>query len=134
MTTEQKMPKMLTDRTFGLIFAGIFLIIACYPVLFGNSVREWALIIAALWAVPAIIFPKILNPLNKAWLKFGFFMHGIINPILMGIVFWVAVFPTGLILKALGKDPMHRKLEPDAQTYWKVRETQPSKESFTDQF
>jgi hypothetical protein len=134
MTTEQKMPKMLSDRTFGLIFAGIFLIIACYPVLFGNSVREWALIIAALWAVPAIIFPKILNPLNKAWLKFGFFMHGIINPILMGIVFWVAVFPTGLILKALGKDPMHRKLEPDAQTYWKVRETQPSKESFNDQF
>jgi hypothetical protein len=134
MTTEQKMPKMLSDRTFGLIFAGIFLIIACYPILFGNAVREWALIIAALWAVPAIIFPKILNPLNKAWLKFGFFMHGIINPILMGIVFWVAVFPTGLILKALGKDPMHRKLEPDAQTYWKVRETQPSKESFTDQF
>lgn len=132
--SDKKMPKMLSDRTFGLIFAGIFLIIASFPLLSGNGVRDWALVIAGLWAGFALVAPKLLHPLNKAWLKFGFFMHGIINPVLMGIVFWVAVFPTGLILKVLGKDPMQRKLDPQATTYWKARDKQPTKESFIDQF
>lgn len=127
-------PNLLSDRSFGLIFAAIFLVISLYPLIFGGQLRTWAIVIAACWATPAMLIPRVLHPLNIAWMHFGKFMHSIINPILMGLVFFVAVVPTGLILKLLGKDPMRRKLLPDTDTYWQSREQQPSKDNFTDQF
>lgn len=126
--------KMLSDRTFGLIFAGIFAVISFFPMLFGNEIRTWALIVSALFFIPAMVYPRVLFPLNKLWLKFGFFMHSIINPILMGLVFFLTVLPTGIILKILGKDPMHRKFESDSKTYWIERNQKISKESFDNQF
>jgi len=133
--TAAAKPKMLGERSFGLIFSVIFMVIASYPWLFGGAIRQWALIVAACFAVPALLFPIVLRPLNVAWLHFGQFMHKIINPILMGLVFFIAVVPTGLILKVLGKDPMRRKLNPNCSSYWIEREqgTIP-KDSFKNQF
>lgn len=126
--------KMLSNRAFGLIFSGIFAIISLYPLLFGNQLRMWALIIAAAFGLTALIIPKILTSLNKLWVKFGLLMHSIINPILMGLVFFLTVLPTGIILKLLGKDPMNRKFDTNAKTYWIDREQKISKESFDNQF
>jgi len=127
--------KPLDNRIFGLIFTGIFLVIACWPLLSGNDPRQWALIAAGLFGVPALLFPKVLAPLNSLWAKFGLFMHKIVNPILMGIVFYVAVLPTGIIIRLLGKDPMQRKFNADAKSYWIDREPDSlSKESFDNQF
>jgi predicted membrane metal-binding protein len=134
-TTNQSEAKMLSERSFGLIFTGIFLIIGVFPLITGGSYRQWALIVAAMFAVPAILLPAILAPLNRLWVKFGLLMHTIVNPILMGLVFFIAVLPTGLILRLLGKDPMHRKFDASKQSYWINREKDSlSKESFKDQF
>lgn len=128
-------PKMLSERSFGLIFSGIFLAIAMWPMLFGSSPREWALITAGVWAVAALIVPIVLRPLNILWMYFGLMMHKIVNPILMGLVFFIAVFPTGLILKILGKDPMRRKFDSQADSYWIARTPDSQhKEHFDNQF
>ena len=128
-------PKSLSNRAFGLIFAGIFFVIAAYPLIHGAGFRQWALIVAAIFAVPALLFPIVLTPLNRLWVKFGLLMHTIINPILMGLVFFIAVLPTGILVKLFGKDPMNRKFDSQADSYWISRDKESlSKESFTNQF
>ena len=122
--------KMLSNRSFGLIFAGIFLLIGSFPMLFGGHFRMWAAYAAAVFAVPALLYPPLLTPLNHAWMKFGQFMHRIINPILMGLVFYITILPTGLILRLLGKDPMRRKFQQDAESYWIEREQRVIDKSF----
>ena len=128
--TEQK---VLDNRTFGLIFAAIFLIIALFPLLFGNGLRNWALIITGAFTVTALALPRALAPLNKLWAKFGMVMHKITNPILMGLVFFITVLPTGIILKLLGKDPMRRKRDESAESYWIERKPSAIKAEFFNQ-
>ena len=135
MDKNNKQAKPLENRVFGLIFCGIFAVIALFPIPFGGGLRLWAVIIAILWAVPSLFFPKVLTPLNNLWQKFGLLMHKITNPILMGLIFFLTVIPTGIVLKTLGKDPMNRKFDRRSSSYWIPREnTQLTKESFDDQF
>ena len=127
--------KPLANRTFGLIFAAIFTLIALLPILFGGDLRQWAALLAAAFFIPAVLFPKILAPLNLLWAKFGLLMHKIVNPILMGLIFFVAVLPTGIIMRLLGKDSMQRKFNADATSYWIDRESGSlSKDSYDNQF
>lgn len=135
MNQARPSPKVLSNRSFGLIFAGIFLIVALFPLLGGGEVRRWATYIAIAFSGTALITPVLLTPLNRAWAAFGQVMHKITNPLLMGLVFFLTVVPTGLILKILGKDPMQRKLDHQTKSYWVARETNAiTKESFDDQF
>lgn len=132
---DQPAPKQLSNRAFGLIFAAIFLVIALWPVLFGKDYRQWAAIVLAIFAVPALIYPRVLQPLNDLWTKFGFFMHSVINPLLMGIIFFVAVLPTGLIIRLLAKDPMRRRFDESSSSYWIQRtDGQFDKDRFKHQF
>ncbi|RBP50866.1 hypothetical protein [Arenicella xantha] len=127
--------KALENRTFGLIFAGIFAVIALIPLINGNSITIWAAILSGLMALSALLLPTLLTPLNTLFQKFGLVMHKITNPIFMGLVFFGTVLPTGLIMRLLGKDPMHRKLDPAADSYWIARETHlVTKDSFDNQF
>lgn len=135
MTKHTQQPKPLSNRTFGLIFSGIFCVIAVFPILFGGGVRTWSFIVAAAWALPALVFPSVLGPLNRLWAQFGQLMHKVINPILMGLIFFLTVVPTGLIMRLLGKDSMRRKFDPKAKSYWVPRnENKVTKESFDNQF
>jgi len=132
---KDNLPKALGNRPFGLIFAGIFVLIGAWPLLFNGDFRQWAGIIAGFFTVAALIVPVALGPLNRAWSKFGQIMHKITNPILMGLVFFITVVPTGLILKLLGKDPLKRKLNGNVDSYWIERNTHAiTKESFDNQF
>lgn len=110
--------KMGSERSFGLVFAAVFFIIAAYPILHGNGLRIWAFVVAAIFLVLALTAPNLLKPLNKLWFQVGLLLNKIVSPIVMGIVFFVTVVPIGLILKARGKDPLNRKLDPSAETYW----------------
>lgn len=133
--TESATVKPLANRTFGLIFAIIFFVIACLPIISGGQIRFWALFVAIAFCVTSLLFPKTLTPLNLLWAKFGLLMHKIVNPILMGLIFFIAVLPTGIIIRLLGKDPMHRKFDSDSASYWIQRapESLP-KDSFDNQF
>lgn len=121
-------PKQLSNQSFGLIFAAIFLVIGLFPMLFGNPYRVWSLTIALAFFSFSLIFPTALTPLNNLWMKFGQLMHKITNPLLMGIIFFVTVVPTGLVLKLLGRDPMNRKLDSKQQSYW-IKRDKPQIES-----
>ena len=126
--------KALSNRNFGLIFAAIFAFIGLLPLPFGGDPRMWALYIALAFFAVAVVLPVLLTPLNKAWVKFGLLMHKIVNPILMGLVFFLTIMPTGLILRLLGKDPMRRKKDPQADSYWITRQQTVDKDFFDNQF
>ncbi len=117
--------KIGSDRSFAFVFTAVFLIIACWPLWQGGAVRLWALGAALLLVGIGIIFPRILRPLNIAWFKFGMWISRFTTPVFMALVFILAVVPTGLLLRLFGKDPMRRKIDNAADTYWLEREDQP---------
>jgi len=110
--------EMGSERSFGIVFAVVFLIIGLWPLKNGLDPRMWALIIAGLFLAIAFIMPKILAPLNKLWFKFGLLLHKIISPIVMGILFFLTVTPIGIIMRLLGKDLLNQKLDKEADSYW----------------
>ena len=90
---------------------------------------------AALFLAAALLRPAILNPLNRLWLKFGLLLHRVVNPIVMALLFYGTVLPTGLVMRALGKDLLRLKRQPDADSYWIVRQPPgPAPETMKDQF
>ena len=110
--------KMGSERGFGIVFAIVFLIIALFPLLGDGGVRLWSVGVAAVFGGLAFVAPKFLAPLNRLWFRFGMLLSRIVSPIVMGILFFVTVTPTGLIMRARGKDLLRQKLDPDAETYW----------------
>lgn len=117
--------KMGSERSFGLVFAGVFGVVAVLPLMNGDQVRLWALPVAALFLAVALIRPALLAPLNRLWFRFGLALGRVMTPVMMGVLFVVAVIPTALLMKLLRKDPMQRRLLPEAATYWERREQQP---------
>jgi len=111
-----------SDRAFGLTFAVILGVVGLWPLLHGVAPRLWALIPAAVFLLAALAAPFVLGPLNRVWLKFGLLLHHIVTPIVMGLIFYVAVTPTGLIMRAMGKDPLRLKPDKAARSYWIVRD------------
>ena len=100
----QEKIKLPSNRNFGIVFSIVFFIIAIWPILNQNEIRIWSIIISLIFLILGLINSKFLSPLNKAWFKFGIILGSVIAPIVMGIVFFFVVTPTGLIMKALGKD------------------------------
>jgi len=111
-----------SNRAFGVVFAVVFAIVALWPVIGGGAVRIWAAAVAAAFLAVALAWPAALAPLNRAWTAFGLVLHKITNPIIMGLVFFGAVLPTALIMRALGKDPLRLRLDRGAKSYWIERE------------
>ena len=107
-----------TERGFGLIFSAVFVIIGLYPVLQGQDIRLWALIIALIFLFFGIFLPKALIVPNKLWFKFGILLGAIVSPIIMGIIFFLVVTPTGIIMRLLGKDLLRQKLNKSKKSYW----------------
>ena len=113
----QEKIKLPSNRNFGIVFSIVFLIIATWPILNQNEIRIWSIIISLIFLILGLINSKFLSPLNKAWFKFGLILGSLIAPIVMGIVFFLVVTPTGLIMKALGKDLLGLKRNKN-NTYW----------------
>ena len=96
--------KIGSNRSFGIVFFVVFLIIATYPLINGDELRLWSLIISIIFLFLGLVNSKILNPLNKLWFKFGIFLGKIISPLVMGIIFFLVVTPIGLLMRFLNKD------------------------------
>lgn len=117
--------KMGSERSFGLVFAGVFAAVALLPLWNGHSVRVWALAVAGAFLLVALIVPRVLAPLNRLWFRFGLALGAVMTPVMMGLLFVVAVIPTALLMRLLRKDPMQRRFSREAETYWERREAQP---------
>ena len=113
----QKNIKLPSNRNFGIVFFIVFLIIALWPLLKQNEIRIWSLIISFIFFVLGLINSKLLTPLNKLWFKFGILLGNIIAPIIMGIVFFLVVTPTGLIMRLFRKDILKLKKNSN-DSYW----------------
>jgi hypothetical protein len=125
-----------SDRSFGLVFTVVFVVIGLWPLLDGVTMpRWWALPIAMAFLVASFAKPSVLAPLNRLWTKFGLLLHRIINPVVLGILFYLMVTPIGVVRRLLGKDGLDRQLEPKKDSYWVTREPPgPPPESMNQQF
>jgi len=132
---REEIVKISSERAFGLVFAGFFALLGALSLYNGGERWHYWLALAALFAVLAYAAPHVLAPLNRLWAKFGLLLHHIISPFFLGIVFYLCVTPIGFIMRLTGKDPMRRKFEPAAKSYWIVREPPgPAPETFKNQF
>ena len=115
--------KIGSNRSFGLVFSFIFLIISVYPILDDDPLRLWSLMIATVFLILGLLNSKLLSPLNKTWFKFGIFLGKIISPFVMGIIFFLVVTPIGFLMRMFGKDLLRLKLNSD-KSYW-IEKTEP---------
>lgn len=106
------------DRALGFAFAALFLIIGGRPWLSGAPARRWALAVSAVLLLAAAFAPRLLAPLGRGWLWLSRRLQRVTNPVLMAIVFFGTLTPLGLLLRALGQDPLRLRRDPAATTYW----------------
>jgi hypothetical protein len=111
-----------SDRAFGATFAVVFLLIALWPLLGGEAPRGWALAVAAAFLLAALIRPALLASLNRLWLRLGLALHWIVNPIVMGLIFFLMITPIAVIMRLLGRDQLRLKWDAQARTYWIERD------------
>ena len=125
MKAESKI-KISSNRSFGLVFFVVFLIVALWPLKSGEDIRIWSLALSIIFFSLGILNSKLLTPLNKLWFKFGILLGSIVSPIVMGIVFFLVVTPTSIIMRLLGKDLLKKNKIKSASTYWIKRDKQQS--------
>ena len=109
--------KISSNRSFGILFAFVFSLVAFWPILNQNEIRIWSLIIAIVFLILGLFNSKLLTPLNKIWFRFGIFLGNFIAPIIMGIIFFFVVTPTGLIMKLFNRDLINLK-KSNEKSYW----------------
>ena len=118
--------KIGSNKSFGIVFFTVFLIIAIWPLLNGYEIRYWSLIISIVFLILGILNSKILTPLNKIWFKIGILLGNVISPIVMSIIFFLVVTPTSFIMKILGKDLLNLKKN-TKNSYWIKKQNQNSR-------
>ena len=109
--------KISSNRSFGIVFFIVFLLIALYPLLKGNDLRIWSLVVSFIFLILGLINSKILTPLNRLWFKFGLLLGKFISPLIMGIIFFIVVTPIGIIMRLLKKDLLNLKYT-KKESYW----------------
>ena len=109
--------KIGSNRSFGIVFFIVFLLIDLYPLINEENFRLWSLVISLIFLVLGLINSQILTPLNKLWFKFGILLGKIVSPIIMGIIFFFVVTPIGFIMRAIGKDLINLKYN-NNKSYW----------------
>jgi Saxitoxin biosynthesis operon protein SxtJ len=124
-----------SDRAFGLVFSVFFAFVGLSPLWKHRPIRPWALVLAGLFLAVGILRPVWLHPLNQGWIKLGLLLGRIVNPIVMGLLFFGVVAPTALIFRLLGKDPLRLSLSPTVPSYWiERRPPGPPPQTMSNQF
>jgi hypothetical protein len=124
-----------SDRSFGLVMATAFAAVTLLNAWHVGRVWPWTGGVAALFLAAALVRPALLHPLNLIWLRFGLLLHRVVNPVVMALLFYGTVLPTGLVMRMLGKDLLRLKWKPGVDSYWIVRRPPgPAPETMKDQF
>ena len=125
MTSKSKI-NISSNRSFGLVFFVVFLAIALWPLKSGEELRLWSLVLSIIFFILGVLNSKLLTPLNRFWFKFGIFLGSIVSPIVMGMVYFIVVTPTGVFMRLLGKDLLKTSKKTHTSTYWMKRNKQQS--------
>ena len=118
--------KIGSNRSFGVVFFIVFILIALYPLIYSGELRIWSLILSLVFLFLGILNSKILYPLNKIWFKFGLLLGRIVSPLVMAIIFFLVVTPIGLLMRILNKDLLNLKFN-KSKSYWIEKNEQKSK-------
>ncbi len=124
-----------SNRSFGFVFAALFLILGVWPLMEGDGVRLWSLGISLVFVGLAMAAPKQLAPFNRLWLRFGRLLHHVMSPLVLGVLFFAVITPFGWAMRLLGKQTLKLELEADTKSYWiERRPPGPSPETMRNQF
>jgi len=107
-----------SDRGFGLVFAGFFALMSGLSWWRGHTAWQWALPVAAAFLVAALAYPRVLAPFNRLWVKLGLLLYLIVNPIVLGLLFFFTITPIGVVMRLAGKDFLRLRLDRNARSYW----------------
>jgi len=121
-----------SDRGFGLWVGTAFVALGILPLVRHHASRPWMWILGSAILVAAAAFPKILRMPKRAWLFLGFLLGQIVNPIVLGVLFFAVITPAGWLMRLLGSDPMRRRFDQALSSYWQIRTEPPS--DMNDQF
>ena len=109
--------KVGSNKSFGIVFCIFFLIVSFYPLINDQGIRIWSLILSSIFFILGIQNSRLLTPLNILWFKFGMLLGRFVSPIVMGLVFFLVVTPTGIIMRLFKKDLLKLKKN-NSNTYW----------------
>lgn len=115
---NNRMGNRSSDRTFGIVFCIVFLIIGLWPILNQMDPHIWALAISITLLAISVFQPKLLGAFNILWYKFGLLLHKIMNPLLLGLIFFSTFVPIGLLMRLLGKRPLPICFSKSKDSYW----------------
>lgn len=109
--------KRSSNRSFGVVFSIVFLLIAFWPLLNEGQIRIWSMVLSIIFIILGLINSRLLTPLNILWFKFGIFLGKIVSPLVMGIIFFFVVTPIAILMRLLQKDLLNLKYN-DSSSYW----------------
>ena len=115
--------QMGSNKSFGIVFFIVFLLIAVYPLINNEDIRVWSLILSLIFLILGLLKSRILTPLNIIWVKFGILLGKFIAPIVMGIIFFFVITPIGILMRFFNKDLLNLKFN-SKNTYW-IKRTGP---------
>jgi hypothetical protein len=124
-----------SNRSFGWTFSGIFLAAGVYGLWRGGAVLSWLLVAAVVMAAVTVTREAWLTPLNRAWMRLGLLLGRVVNPLVLGVIFFGVFTPVGLVMRMFGRDAMVRRFEPELETYWLKRDPPgPADDSYRNMF
>ena len=124
-----------SNRSFGWTFSGIFLAVGVYGLWRGGAVLSWLLLAAVVMAAVTVSRETWLTPLNRAWMSLGLLLGRVVNPLVLGVIFFGIFTPVGLAMRVWGRDAMARRFEPDMKSYWLKRDPPgPADDSYRNMF
>jgi len=110
-----------SDRSFGLLFAALFLLLTFSPLLSGVSPRYWSVVVSGVLLTISMLKPSLLAWANRAWTLFGGLLHNIMNPLLLAALFFLVITPYSIVMRIFRKDQLKLERQPSADSYWQKR-------------
>lgn len=113
-----------SDRSFGLVFCAVFMVITLSPLLSGGKARFWALLPSVVFLLFSLLQPSLLAPLNRMWTKLGLILHRVASLVVLTMLFFIVLTPLAIVMRLFRKHVLRLSREPDSDSYWIVRKTE----------
>ena len=124
-----------SNRSFGLVIAGALAVIDVLSIVRGRGLNVSLLVVAAIFLAVGVVRPNLLRPLNRGWMWLGAQLQRVVQPVIMGIMFYGVLTPVGFAMRLTGKDPLRLRHDRAASSYWIPRQPPgPSPSSMPRQF